>query len=372
MAFATPSIDPSALPEELQGFKFVQHVESGAFGSVWKARTPEGRDVAVKVQTRRPHMIDHEHSVLSELPHRHIVKPILATKNDSCAVLVTELCQTDLLQLIASSRRLSVSRAVALFRQVLLAVQHLHSNGIHHCDLKPENILLHESTVKLCDFGASARGTQFTARNLGSPQYLCPELFAWTEGEHVALAAGDVWSLGVVFFTMVAGFQPWAQPTLSDIQFSHFVAGSMTFPAHFSDEVVAFCMSMLRLNPAERPTVAELLKSDLMSGKTERRVSTPEVVKMHQSSRVVVLDYPHPRARTMSIESKESDEPPSTPSRPPLAPMKAQHRSPRYLCLDMDDDSDDEDCPFAVSPKVSRRRVHGELCFSVQDDAEMA
>lgn len=207
-------------------------------------------------------------------PHDNILRATRYEIDDQVGALVMELCDADLLESISKARRLSQDVAAPLFRQLLLAVQHMHKHNMYHCDLKPENVLLSGSTVKLTDFGASAIGTTFTARNLGSAQYLCPELLTWREGQEVGLAAGDVWSLGVVFFTMLAGYQPWSQPTMSDIHFSQFVAGTMRFPTSMSPEAVDMIIAMLALDPAERPTVSELLEWPLVAHVEAEAAST--------------------------------------------------------------------------------------------------
>ena len=57
-------IDVTALPSSVRSYEFRRHLQSGAFGAVWHARSADGTDVAVKVQRRHTHMLAHEHSVV--------------------------------------------------------------------------------------------------------------------------------------------------------------------------------------------------------------------------------------------------------------------------------------------------------------------
>lgn len=372
-------IDVESLPEAVRGYEYKRHLQSGAFGSVWHAQGPSCGHVAVKVQRKQLHMLAHENDMLSTLaPHPHIVRPLVHATCDGAAALVTELCDHDLLSCIAEAKRLPQHRAMRIFRQVLKAVRHMHGSGIYHCDLKPENVLLAGETAKIADFGASSKGCVFTARNLGSAQYLCPELLTWREGQEVNMGASDVWSLGVMLFTMLAGYQPWGQPTLSDIHFSQFVAGTMRFPSALSAEAVDLILAMLSLDPLDRPTASDLLKSPLLA---EGCPVDGSVV--HESVRLQVTaasgsDHaapPSPTADTRAAdmdrcgsgESKDSGAS-SSPGRSPRAcdvkhastsafhtPAAVRRRPWMFSvnCNDDDDDmSDDEECPYAVSPKV--------------------
>lgn len=68
------------------------------------------------------------------------------------------------------------------FKQILMGLHHLHSNGLGHRDLKPENILLDkEYNVKIIDFGFATElegrdGSGFNWSSVGTTSYMAPEI----------------------------------------------------------------------------------------------------------------------------------------------------------------------------------------------------
>ncbi|VDM18109.1 unnamed protein product [Hydatigera taeniaeformis] len=94
------------------------------------------------------------------------------------------------------------------FRQIVSAVQYCHAKNIVHRDLKAENLLLDESmNLKIADFGFS--NNYSAGRKLdtfcGSPPYAAPELFLGRKYDGPEV---DVWSLGVILYTLVSGSLP--------------------------------------------------------------------------------------------------------------------------------------------------------------------
>ena len=101
------------------------------------------------------------------------------------------------------------SPSLIIFRNILLAVQHLKEKHIFHRDLKDENILLNPATldVKLIDFGCA---TDFNEKRIytklsGTPEFMPPEAFR--EGQYMA-ENSTVWSLGIILFTLLNGRLP--------------------------------------------------------------------------------------------------------------------------------------------------------------------
>mmetsp|Transcript_8916 Transcript_8916/g.19615 ORF Transcript_8916/g.19615 Transcript_8916/m.19615 type:complete len:663 (+) Transcript_8916:78-2066(+) len=162
-----------------------------------------------------------EHSLLAQIDHPHIVRMYEVFEEADALYIVSEVCLggelTDRLNVsdvLIDDGKERAAMAKFYFKQMLLAVSHLHAHNILHRDLKVENFLLlgmpgspEEGVLKLCDFGAAVqlKGKHSRAANwLGTLSYMAPEIFA---GFGAALAS-DSWSLGVILYILLVGLHP--------------------------------------------------------------------------------------------------------------------------------------------------------------------
>jgi serine/threonine protein kinase len=104
--------------------------------------------------------------------------------------------------------KLPLSAALQFAQEIAEALDYAHSQGVIHRDIKPANILVTEDGhAKIADFGVARLNQELVSQQggiVGSPAYMAPEQMS--EGE--ADARSDLFSLGVILYSMITGFRP--------------------------------------------------------------------------------------------------------------------------------------------------------------------
>jgi calcium-dependent protein kinase len=164
---------------------------------------------AVKCISKQEHghvAVHQEVSIMQALSHMNLLSLLQTFETPGMACLVLELCEGGDLHALVSTGCLGEPSAAVLQRQVLVAVEHMHSRGIAHRDLKPENVLLlkTDGVVKVSDFGSAARFDPRRPlcffRPVGTAYYSAPEVFRGRYGPQC-----DLWSAGVLLYIMLSG-----------------------------------------------------------------------------------------------------------------------------------------------------------------------
>ena len=149
--------------------------------------------------------------------------------------------------------------AKVAIRQVVKALDRLHSLDIVHRDLKLENVLVNrEVKAKLIDFGFSrqlSRENEVLSDFCGTPHYMAPEVIQ-REGYYGKPA--DIWSLGVIIYRITVGCFPFKGINEKTI-FSKVMKGELTLPAHLSGPLTDLLTRMLTLDYRRRPSIYEVL-----------------------------------------------------------------------------------------------------------------
>jgi hypothetical protein len=198
-------------PVKVPGYEQEQFLGHGAFGEVWTAvNRNSGRRVAIKFFTRRGGLdwsaLAREVEKLRYLfSDRYVVQLFEVGWESDPPYYVMEYMENGSLEDLLRAQRLSVHDAVALFREIAVALVHAHDKGILHCDLKPANVLLDsDKKPRLADFGQS-RLTNEMSPALGTLFYMAPEQADLTAAPD---ARWDVYALGAVMYRMLTGEPP--------------------------------------------------------------------------------------------------------------------------------------------------------------------
>jgi serine/threonine-protein kinase len=222
-----PAVSLQALAgRRIGAYTLIEPLGEGGMGAVWLAERSDGRyegRVAVKllhaglVQRALAARFRREGAILARLSHPHIARLVDAGLTDGGQpYLVLEHVAGECIDRWCDARRLDVRARLALFDQVLQAVQHAHAQLVVHRDLKPANVLVDaQGAVKLLDFGiakllddedAAGEATELT-RDGGrvlTPQYAAPEQ---TRGDAVTTST-DVYALGLLLYVLLTGQHP--------------------------------------------------------------------------------------------------------------------------------------------------------------------
>uniref|UniRef100_A0A8C2D7J4 non-specific serine/threonine protein kinase n=1 Tax=Cyprinus carpio TaxID=7962 RepID=A0A8C2D7J4_CYPCA len=185
--------------------------------------------------------------------------------------LVMELMRGgELLDRILQQKCFSEREASAVLCTITKTVEYLHSQGVVHRDLKPSNILYVDETgdpesIRICDFGFAK---QLRAENglLMTPCYtanfVAPEVLK-KQGYD---AACDIWSLGILLYTMLAGFTPFAngpddtpEEILARIGSGKFALSGGNWDT-VSDAAKDIVTKMLHVDPHQRLTAPLVLR----------------------------------------------------------------------------------------------------------------
>jgi len=220
-------------------------------------------------------MLDKEMRVHSALKHRNVLEFINAivvepNKNAGYFPAIYMLLEIaaggDLFDKIVPDVGIGEEIAQHYFTQLANGLNYIHTEGICHRDLKPENILLDVAgTLKISDFGLcsvyklkESGKTRKLSEQCGSLPYIAPELA--TELPYDAEPI-DVWGIGVILFTMLAGNTPWDEPTSHSTEFVRYSKGRC-FEDHpwssFSDSVLSLLTGMLAIDPENRMPLSEI------------------------------------------------------------------------------------------------------------------
>ena len=222
-----PSIDLSELERD---YIVKRELGRGGMGSVFLARhRTAGHDVAIKVISSKYiadadalSRFEREARLMARIRHPNIVHQyeLCRLTGGHVALVMQYVRGESLITVLRRRGKLRFDECAQILRDIGLALEHAHANGIIHRDVKPHNILIDadKGSALLSDFGI-AKATQgdaevtATGMAIGTPAYMAPEQIdnAAVDGR------ADLYSLGVVGWEMLSGKRAWEGESLFGI-----------------------------------------------------------------------------------------------------------------------------------------------------------
>ncbi|XP_076097810.1 MAP/microtubule affinity-regulating kinase 3-like isoform X4 [Mytilus galloprovincialis] len=248
-------------------YRLIKTIGKGNFAKVKLAKhVPTGREVAIKIIDKtqlNPSSLQklfREVRIMKMLDHPNIVKLFEVIQTEKTLYLVMEYASGgEVFDYLVAHGRMKEKEARAKFRQIVSAVQYCHQKHIVHRDLKAENLLLDgDMNIKIADFGFS---NEFVPGNkldtfCGSPPYAAPELF---QGKKYDGPEVDVWSLGVILYTLVSGSLPFDGQNLKELR-ERVLRGKYRIPFYMSTDCENLLKKFLVLNPTKRASLENIMK----------------------------------------------------------------------------------------------------------------
>jgi calcium/calmodulin-dependent protein kinase I len=258
-------------------YRFGKTLGAGTYGIVREADGPTGK-VAIKIILKKnvkgnEQMVYDELEMLQRMKHPHIVKFVDWFESRDKYYIVTQLATGgELFDRICEQGRFTEKDASQTIRQVLEAVDYLHDNNVVHRDLKPENLLYltsePHSDLVLADFGIAKMldsKDEVLTTMAGSFGYAAPEVMLKKgHGKPV-----DMWSLGVITYTLLCGYSPFRSENLQDLIDECSNARVVFHERYWKDvssDAKDFIGHLLQPNADDRSTSKEALAHSWLSG----------------------------------------------------------------------------------------------------------
>ncbi|CAD8087639.1 unnamed protein product [Paramecium sonneborni] len=195
----------------LDDYKLEAQIGQGQFAQVRICRSKEnGQRFAMKIyqkcklDQKTLNGIHREISILKQLEHQNIVKLHNSLEDEKCIYLLLNYASSVSLAEFTKDRQLSDQQIKIIFKQLMMAVQYLHTKSISHRDIKLENILYSQQIV-LIDFGFAIQTDKLCSVQCGTPNYMAPELLI---KQPYNPFASDIWACGIVLHLLLVGEFP--------------------------------------------------------------------------------------------------------------------------------------------------------------------
>jgi eukaryotic-like serine/threonine-protein kinase len=315
----------SLVGKQIDQFRLDQFIAKGAMGMVYKASDtflnrivalkliPKDVDVGPGMEEARKRLLQ-EARAASRLAHPNIVTIHSYGETAEFQYICMEyIIGRTLAQVLHEQRVLPVEEVLAIFGQILLALEVAGKEHIVHRDIKPTNIMIMEGKrVKVMDFGVAkipSLSITTTGTVLGTPFYMSPEQIS---GQKVDIRS-DIFSVGVILYQALTGERPFEGE--STVTLAYKIVQVEPIPpkvlnVHVPQYLENICRKALAKDPVQRyQTPAEMLR-DLKAA--HKKAPSEETDGTTVKSQIL--------SSAVTMQVKKAPPAPEPPRRAPTAP----------------------------------------------------
>ncbi len=245
-----------------QKYERQEIIGKGGYSKVYKVTDSNGKIFAAKIVEKAKltsedkNCLSREISIHRKLKHKNIVEFIDAFEDHIHVYIILEYCKNNSLIDIIKAKLTHTIDIPNIISQMVEGIDYIHKQGIIHRDLKCGNILLDgENNVKICDFGFAIHiRDNIKQIMLGTPNYISPEML----NVKICSEKGDIWSLGIIIYTLFVGTPPFQHQSLKviadRIRKLEYTKSNDRIPILAQDLI----SNILQLNPGMRPTLNQI------------------------------------------------------------------------------------------------------------------
>ncbi|KRT82980.1 phosphotransferase, partial [Oryctes borbonicus] len=258
-----------------------------------------GKEYAVKIVSRKTDCTQEINLLRACQGHPNIVNLHDVIIDEIHTYLVLELLKGgELLDRIRKKSKFTESEASSILRKLVSAVSFMHSRGVVHRDLKPENLLFtcckDNAEIKIVDFGFARLKQE--KEPLHTPcftlHYAAPEVLSGDPSGYDENC--DLWSLGVILYTMLCGRAPFHARSRDDSAaavMARIKGGEFSFSSSawngVSDEAKGVVRGLLTVNPNQRLRMNDLRNNSWVQGNQmfpQTPLMTPDILSSSGST----------------------------------------------------------------------------------------
>lgn len=240
-----------------RGYTIGQVLGQGSYATVnkatWKKKeTGDTEQIAIKIialdqvqEEFKNKFLKRELSIARVLDHPNIIKTIEVIQMKNKVYIPIELAtKGDLLEFIQLRGPLPENIAAGLFGDMCRGIEYIHKKNVVHRDLKCENVLLSgKNTAKIADFGFARKqkDSDLSETYCGSAAYAAPELLS---GIPYKGDLADVWSLGVILFTMACAMMPFRDGNIKTLMMDQ--SRPLQYPSRFQKSLTTSMKDLMQ------------------------------------------------------------------------------------------------------------------------------